>query len=112
MEIPHELEVAAGGKYDRLVDVLIPPGPGHNHLPVALEVDGSIHFARNRPDFILGGTALRNRMLARAGLQVASVHVRKWDENRTMAERSKYLLSVLEGTGVKPTVPDTVWKIQ
>ena len=99
MGIQHEVEALIPGDPEhRLVDILIsPPAPGSP--AIALEVDGEQHFAANNLRHELGGTALRNRQLRKAGVGMASVHFMDWDAARTMSERQDYLTKILNEAG-------------
>ena len=97
MGIEHQAEALIPGDPEhRSVDILIPSPETPNSAPiVALEVDGESHFAANNPRHELGGTALRNRQLQRAGVRLACTHFMDWNAASTMPERQEYLRRLL-----------------
>eukprot|EP00892_Ulva_mutabilis_P000253 jgi/Ulvmu1/10228/UM060_0029.1 len=56
------------------VDVWVPA------LHVALEVDGPLHFAANRPQHALGATRMKRRLLRRCGVVAVAVPFFEWPQ--------------------------------
>lgn len=90
MGAKHEEEATCAGYR---VDLLIPDARAllGEALPVAVEVDGPSHFARNDPSVALGQTRLKHRQLRALGFAVLSVPVADWEYLETSEEKVEYL---------------------
>ena len=83
----HEEEAFCAGYR---VDLFVPQWTGTS-IPVAIEVDGPSHFARNDQAVKLGQTRLKHRQLANLGFAVVSVPVADWEYLETSEEKVEYL---------------------
>ena len=90
MGAKHEEEATCAGYR---VDLLIPDARAllGEARPVAVEVDGPSHFARNDPSVALGQTRLKHRQLRALGFAVLSVPVADWEYLETSEEKVEYL---------------------
>lgn len=87
MGIEHRTEVAMGdGLY--VVDILL---SREEAQPLALQLDSRWNYLSNNPNTPLGSTVLRDRSLARHGLQVAVLHTHEWLKLQSTAERMEFL---------------------
>ncbi|EFJ51245.1 hypothetical protein VOLCADRAFT_87862 [Volvox carteri f. nagariensis] len=86
--VPHALEWMTDDQHFS-VDI----GLQVNSKPVAVEVNGSHHYASNAPHRALGDTAVRRRMLEDRGWHVVDVGFAEWEAmGRTAAERGSNLV--------------------
>jgi len=90
MGAKHEEEATCAGYR---VDLLIPDARAllGEARPVAVEVDGPSHFARNDASVALGQTRLKHRQLRALGFAVVSVPVADWEYLETSEEKVEYL---------------------
>ena len=90
MGAKHEEEATCAGYR---VDLLIPDARAllGEARPVAVEVDGPSHFARNDASVALGQTRLKHRQLHALGFAVVSVPVADWEYLETSEEKVEYL---------------------
>ncbi|PRW33174.1 FK506-binding 1 [Chlorella sorokiniana] len=89
--VPCVLEHSQAGEYS--IDVAI---PSHK---IAVEVDGPVHFATNSRH-LMGGTALKRRLLQRLGWQAVAVPFYDW-WRLSPAHRGPYMRSKLQEAGLQ-----------
>lgn len=87
-ELGHEC-VSEGCVQGMSVDIWVPAAG------LALEVDGPLHFAANRPQHALGPTRLKRRLLRRCGVRAVALPFYEW-KAREPAERLEYLRQLLD----------------
>jgi len=93
LKLPHEKEMTVLFPHgSRVVNLLVRSSEG---MDLALQVDGPLCFAANKPRAPLGGTVLRNRQLERAGLRVVSLSTAEWEAAVSLPERQKLLTALL-----------------
>eukprot|EP00884_Botryococcus_braunii_P014143 jgi/Botrbrau1/2272/Bobra.101_2s0095.1 len=102
LKVTHTVE---GATPDGLlsIDVII-PRPGRT--PVAVEVDGPLHFTALPPYRPLGHTALRDRFLQRRGFVFLGVPFYEWSLLRGHDEKRAFLVDRLEAAGVQVPAGD------
>lgn len=86
-----QLEYSEAGEYS--IDVAIP------EQRIAVEADGPVHFAVNT-NHLMGGTALKRRLLQRLGWQAVSVPQHEWRQ-LSPSQRQQYMLRKLEEAGLR-----------
>jgi RAP domain len=97
LKVPHMVE---GATPDGLlsIDVII-PRPGRT--PVAVEVDGPLHFTALPPFRSLGHTALRDRFLRQRGFVFLGLPFYEWDGLVGAEEKRTFFVERLEALGVQ-----------
>lgn len=90
-ELGHECESEACVR-GMSVDIWV-PAEG-----LALEVDGPLHFAANRPQHALGPTRLKRRLLRRCGVRAVALPFYEWT-SRCPEQQREYLRQLLQAAG-------------
>lgn len=96
MLIPHALEFASP---DGLISVDIVTRCGDGS-PLAIEVDGPLHFSARTPHRPLGHTVLRNNMISALGFKYCSVPFYEWDRLHPSNEKATYMARKLQQFGL------------
>ena len=94
--VPHALEFRSP---DCLISVDIVTRCGDGS-PLAIEVDGDLHFTALPPFRAIGHTMLRNALLTTLGFKGLSIPFYDWQELATIQSKTQYLAKRLEQFGV------------
>lgn len=70
--------------------------------PLAIEVDGELHFTALPPYRPLGSTVLRNQLIAASGFRGLGIPFYDWERLKEDEERKKYLTARLAKWGIAP----------